>query len=298
MSRLACGWKARGHARLLDMQGRLTKQPARHEARDARAEMRAGEGSGQVQRLEVYFPRHGYAAHRHDTYAIGMTLKGVQEFRYRGLARHCLPGQCHILYPDELHDGVAASEGGFRYRIAHIAPRLIQDALGGQALPFVIDPVVRLTPKQLRLLSLIWDMGEPIDDDKETEIAVAASDALKEIAGGAAPRRECFDLPALRRVHERIKDAPGQRHALSDLERLSGLDRWTLARQFRAAFGTSPTRFRTMRQLDLVRRLVREGMPLIDATYEAGFSDQCHMSRQFKNAYGLTPARWAALLAA
>jgi AraC-type DNA-binding domain-containing proteins len=47
--------------------------------------------------------------------------------------------------------------------------------------------------------------------------------------------------------------------SIADLEQVADLDRWSLARQFRAAFGTSPTRFRTMRQLDHVRRLVKSG---------------------------------------
>jgi len=83
---------------------------------------------------------------------------------------------------------------------------------------------------------------------------------------------------------------------MATLERLAGLDRWSLARQFRAAFGTSPSRFRTLRQLDAVRRLLRRGSSLADAADAAGFADQSHMSRQFKQAYGLTPARWSAAL--
>ena len=77
---------------------------------------------------------------------------------------------------------------------------------------------------------------------------------------------------------------------------MADLDRWSLARQFRAAFGTSPGRFRTMRQLDQVRGLVKSGNSLADAALAAGFADQSHMSRQFKRAYGLTPARWVAAL--
>ena len=42
-----------------------------------------------------------FSPHRHDTYAIGITTAGVQEFRYRGRRHICLPGQLHFLYPDE-----------------------------------------------------------------------------------------------------------------------------------------------------------------------------------------------------
>ena len=67
---------------------------------------------------------------------------GVQSFRYRGEQRHCLPGQCHVLHPDELHDGGAGTDEGFGYRIVYIDPALIQQALAGRPLPFVADPVV------------------------------------------------------------------------------------------------------------------------------------------------------------
>jgi hypothetical protein len=107
--------------------------------------VRFGAGAPGVERAAVYLSATAFAPHRHDTYAIGITTAGVQTFRYRGARRVCLPGQLHILHPDETHDGAAATGAGFGYRILYLAPELIRDARGGRALPFVADPVQDLT---------------------------------------------------------------------------------------------------------------------------------------------------------
>jgi hypothetical protein len=45
------------------------------------------------------------------------------------------------------------------------------------------------------------------------------------------------------------------------------------------------------------RAAIERGLPLAQAAAHAGFADQSHMTRQFKRAYGLTPARWTVLTA-
>jgi AraC-like ligand binding domain len=37
-----------------------------------------------VERLQALLHGRAFAPHRHDTYAIGITLAGVQRFRFRG----------------------------------------------------------------------------------------------------------------------------------------------------------------------------------------------------------------------
>ena len=254
-----------------------------------------GQGCDGIERLQARFRGQAFSPHRHDTYAIGITLARAQTFHYRGEARHCLPGQCHILHPDEMHDGAPGTDDGFAYRILYIDPGLIQAALGGGLLPFVSSPVVNLTDQQKNALSAAWEMESPIDDIGRIEITAAAADILS-ASSGAARQLPPLDLPGLWRVRSLIAAHPAERHPITELERAAGLDRWSLARQFRAAFGTSPSRFRTMRQLDRVRRLITSGCGLAEAALDAGFADQSHMSRQFKRAYGLTPARWATAL--
>jgi AraC-like ligand binding domain len=110
-----------------------------------RDSIRFGAGAPGLERAEVRLTTCAFERHRHDTYAIGITTAGVQRFWYRGTRRTCLPGQLHVLHPDEIHDGGAGTDEGFGYRILYIAPELIREALDAGALPFVADPVPKTT---------------------------------------------------------------------------------------------------------------------------------------------------------
>jgi AraC-like DNA-binding protein len=273
--------------------------PDRSEGRagDRRADrIRIASGAEGIERVEAHFHGQAFSPHRHDTYAIGITLTGIQTFHFRGERWHCLPGQCHILHPDETHDGGAGSDEGFSYRIAYIDPSLVQEALRGKPLPFVAHPVADAARLPEGCACEIWDIDGEIDDVARIQLVAAVVNLLVSVSSGAAKKSGPLALSRLSRVRDLITAAPAERRSMDELERLSGLDRWTIARQFRAAFGTSPSRFRTLRQLDRVRRSVKRGTHLAEAALDAGFADQSHMSRQFKRAYGLTPARWAAAL--
>jgi len=65
---------------------------------------------------------------------------------------------------------------------------------------------------------------------------------------------------------------------------------------FHERYGTSIGEYVRNARLDwAASRLVCGDEPLAALALEAGFADQSHLTRQFKRAYGLTPARWRAL---
>src|SRR5258708_20376324 len=80
--------------------------------------------NGGVELLRAWFGGRAYSMHRHDTYAIGVTETGIQEFDYRGATRISAPGEVVVLHPDEPHDGRAGSEGRLASRIPYVAPSL------------------------------------------------------------------------------------------------------------------------------------------------------------------------------
>jgi AraC-like DNA-binding protein len=258
--------------------------------------IRFGPQAPGLERAEVHLSTCAFEPHRHDTYAIGVTTSGVQTFRYRGERRICLPGQLHVLHPDETHDGAAGTDDGFGYRILYVAPELVRDALGGAALPFVADPVQTSTPATRVVEYLLADLDEPISDLASAEVVAAVADVLRALAG-APGHRASIDLRAVELAREYLAAHACEQTPASTLEAITGTDRFTLARHFRRAFGTSPDRYRALRRLALARAAIESGLPLVQAAAQAGFADQSHMTRQFKRAYGLTPARWTALAA-
>jgi AraC-like DNA-binding protein len=258
-----------------------------------RDSIRFGASAPGLERAEVHLSTCAFEPHRHDTYAIGITTSGVQTFHYRGARRVCLPGELHVLHPDETHDGAAGTDDGFGYRILYVAPELVRDALGGGALPFVADPVQK--PARA-IASVLADLDEPISDLGRAEIVAAVADVLRALGGAPVPS-PTIDLRAVELARDYLAAHAREQTPASTLEEITGTDRFTLARHFRRAFGTSPDRYRTLRRLALARAAIEQGAPLVQAAARAGFADQSHMTRQFKRAYGLTPARWTALAA-
>ena len=104
-------------------------------------QIRIEESHAGLQRLTARFGGHAYDLHRHETYAVGLTLWGAQSFHYRGALQTSSAGQVMVIHPDEAHDGHAGVDAGFAYRMLYVDPAAISAALGGSAAPFVTEVV-------------------------------------------------------------------------------------------------------------------------------------------------------------
>lgn len=247
-----------------------------------------------IERLEAYFSGHAYQPHRHDTYAIGITLAGVQCFRYRGALRRSTAGHAIVLHPDEVHDGHAGTTAGFHYRMLYVPPSVIQDILGGRPLPFVAGGVT----SDRALITATWRL---LNDSTEVREPFAEDDALFDLSNALLHQtarrflRRTPDYPAARRARDYLDAALGERVALADLEQVCGHSRWRICRDFRFFYGTSPYRYLTLRRLDSAKKRLMTGQPVAETAHTCGFADQSHLTRQFTQAFGMPPARWVAL---
>ncbi|WP_233862691.1 AraC family transcriptional regulator [Paraburkholderia adhaesiva] len=248
-----------------------------------------------IERIEAFFHGNAYSMHRHDTYAIGLTLAGVQCFHYRHSLRSSLPGQTMVLHPDEAHDGQAGTHEGFRYQMIYVQPAAIQEVLGGRALPFIEGGVTndrRLFEATKTALRQMRGDSEPIERDD----ALAGLALALDSASGARPTRKSADFAAAQQARNYLHASCTRAVTLDELAAVSGRDRWSLSRDFRTFYGTSPYHYLVMRRLEIARALMLRGDSLADIAAAAGFADQSHMTRHFRHAYGIPPARWLAMM--
>ena len=254
-----------------------------------------GEG---VELLRAWFGGRAFTKHCHDTYAVGVTEAGVQAFDYRGRVERSTPGQVIVLHPDEMHDGRAGTEVGFGYRIVYVEPARIAAAVRTirarpAPLPFVREPVSS-NPTLGRAVAAAFQCApEPLALDA---LVLRLAEGL--IAGDPRSPAACppprLDHAAIERARVFLDSRRAIVRSL-ELEAVTGLSRYEIARQFRTAHGTSPYRYSLMRRLDFARNRLGSGMPLAEVALAAGFVDQAHFTRMFRAAFGVTPGRYARL---
>ena len=251
--------------------------------------------SGKIARFEASLTGHAYAPHRHEEYAIAITTKGVQSFNYRGSLRHSLPGQAVILHPDELHDGQAGTDDPFGYRGMSIDPSQVQQVLGGRPLPFIASGIVT-SGKILEVTKRL--LADPYSELSLLEyegLVYEFVEALNDYSNGKT-QTYLPNYPAIKLAREYIEAHFRDTLTLDDIAEVSGYSKWQLSRDFKTLFGTSPYQYVLFLRLNRAKQQLAQGQSLIHIAYNNGFSDQSHLTRKFKQRFGITPKKWQTLL--
>ncbi|WP_418643366.1 AraC family ligand binding domain-containing protein [Stutzerimonas kunmingensis] len=253
-----------------------------------------------IETIRAHFEGHAYDPHFHDSYLIGFTEQGVQQFHCRRTLHSSTPGQVFLLEPGELHDGHAPTPGGFTYSMLYLDPHWIERELRAlfEDAPNQCQPAFAKTlESEPALVTVIADAFQALQSQDLRIVRQAALDALLgKLARHLAWRpRQTADprLPAVAlRARDYLHTHMDQDLGLDDLARATGVDRFRLSRAFKAAFGLAPHAYLVQLRLAKARRLLAAGQPPALVAMSLGFADQSHMGRWFRRAYGLTPARY------
>jgi AraC-like DNA-binding protein len=112
----------------------------------------------------------------------------------------------------------------------------------------------------------------------------------------AAQARGGLPPGAMRRVREYVDAHLGESMDLAELAAIAGLSVFHFARQFKQSAGVTPHSYLVQRRIERAQdMLARTDLALSEIAVAAGFSDQSHLARHFRQLLGTTPRefRWS-----
>jgi AraC-like DNA-binding protein len=251
-----------------------------------------------VEALSARFYGHVYDRHFHDGSAVGVTDEGRQVFHARGRRHVSTRGMVIVLTPGEPHDGEAGDASGFAYRMLYLPEALVAELLTEAAerrvgtLMFP-DPLLR-APRLARAVSATARAIERSDDSLACFAAVSdLAGVLGATAGAAAPR----DVPArepraVARARAYLHDRFAEKITLTDLVADAGISRFRLTRAFVAAHGLPPHAYLLSVRLNAARHRLAAGDAAANVAASCGFTDQAHLTREFRRRFGTTPGTY------
>jgi len=253
-----------------------------------------------VESIRAHFEGHAYDPHWHDCYLVGFTEQGVQQFNCRKTLHSSVAGQAFLLEPGELHDGRAPVAGGFTYSTLYLPPKWLDAQLRelfSEAPDDCLPGFAETLANEPDLFDNISYAFQAIHAKELRIVRHAAVDALLDKLSRRMHWRKRLDSSA--RMPTVAIQTRDYLHAhldrdvgLDELAAINGVDRFRLSRAFKASFGLPPHAYLVQLRLSLARKLLRQGLAPAAVAVELGFSDQSHLGRWFRRAYGLSPAAY------
>ncbi|WP_194915751.1 AraC family transcriptional regulator [Catenulispora rubra] len=260
-----------------------------------------------LEAMHARFRDHVYAPHSHDAYSFGVTDAGAQQFHCRGALHTSAAGMVMALNPDDPHDGRAAADLGYHYRIVHVSPQIVRAVLADAAdlaghadpfaaaapLPLFTTPVLgdrRLADAIAGLHAALAADASPLARDERLRAVILGA----HLRGATRPPRirtlaDGAQRLAARRARDLMREAYPETLSVELLAEAAGCSRFALYRAFAAEFGMSPSDYERQLRLRHARALLVSGSTPADVAAATGFADQAHLARWFKRAYGITP---------
>lgn len=256
-----------------------------------------------IETIKAHFEGHAFDPHWHDSYLVGITLAGTQQFHCRRERHHSLPGDAFLLEPGEIHDGDAPVAGGFTYLTFYLDERWLTHTLHGlyDATPDSYSLHFNQTlTREPQLVRAINDTFSTLHSDEMRIVQQSSMDnLLAQLTSHCQWRKRLPSQIQSAAIAHRVRDYlhahMGDNIGLSDLARETGTDRFTLTRSFKREFHLAPHAWLIQLRLAKARQLLGLGELPVDVAATLGFAYQSHLGRWFQRVYRITPAHYRRL---
>lgn len=247
--------------------------------------------------LDARFQQQTFGKHVHEGFCIGVIEKGAQAFFRSGEIHIASTNKIILVNADQVHTGHSATEGGWSYRAIyptdkHFALIGKEDIDGMPDIPYFDASVVEdpIMAQQLRYLFKLMVSKDASTLQVQTSYLQVMNRLIQRHSRSRTlPPQVGIEHWAIELIKEFLSANLDHNISLDQLSQLVGLNPHYLIRVFQKTTGIPPHAYHIQVRLNHAKNLLSQGMKLNEVAFATGFTDQSHLTRQFKRAIGLTP---------
>ncbi len=239
-----------------------------------------------------------YARHFHETFSLGVITGGRSTYLNQAAREPVGAGAMVVMNPGDVHACNPIHDQPWSYRMLYVDTRWLaslQHELGLDANqgyhPFAT--LLTTEPGLYAAFNRFYDVltaheGEPLHGHSA---AVTFFTRLQQrLNPSATSLREVN--PRLERAADFISDNCTQPLKLEDICQAAELSASYLIRAFKKRYGMTPHAYLVNRRVQFARAQLKRGHRIADVAHEAGFADQAHLQRAFKQLLAATPGQY------
>lgn len=241
--------------------------------------------SAGITALSASFADFEYKKHSHKEYALGVTLRGIQQYNLDGSFQSSYKNGVMLFNPEQPHDGKAHDKAGIDYVMLYIEPTLFSEILEKKDIVHFSSPIVYDYRIEQQILSLSNAILTGKDEALCSELLSSLADSFTQTDLCVSYKKE---NTLIRKSKEMIHYNLENVLRLDDISKELNMSKFQFIRLFKANTGISPYQYFLNCKVELAKKLIEKNRDVYSAVVECGFVDLTHLNRYFKSIYGIT----------
>jgi len=234
--------------------------------------------------LSASFKDFSYKKHCHEEYALGVTLRGIQEYNLDGCFQASHTNGVMLFNPEQIHDGRAHDSSGLDYTMLYIEPSLFLDILGKKDIVRFASPIVYNQMLKNNIVCLANAIHNGEEEAYCSELLLSLVDTFHD---GTCFAEYAKDSKLVYKAKEMICAKVEGVMSLDELCEEFSLSKFQFIRLFKANVGISPYQYFIFCKINRAKQLL-EKQDIYSTVVECGFVDLSHLNKHFKKIYGVT----------
>ena len=240
------------------------------------------------------FQAYSFTRHFHSEASFGAMQSGVMRSWHRDGNYTLQPDTVILFNPGDVHAPFPADSRRWSFRMFYLQDEVFERlSLQISATPIRFTEAFRLDPQ---LADKILELHKKLEGHCEAiEFECRILSVLEHVAQRHAEKAGTIlsaqPSVSVARMREYIHAHAEEQISLETLAKVGHMSMYHALRSFREALGLPPHKYLLQVRIERAKQMLQRGEPIVDVASTLGFSDQSHLTRNFKRVFGVSPAQ-------